>query len=861
MSGPIIARLIGGAGTGKTTEMLSIMEKTLEAGVDPFRIGFVSFTRAARREASIRAADKFNLGAPEKLEQEGWFRTLHSVAYRCLGVKGDELITDTKASREWLKEALQEEVSGVQSSDEFTVEAAFEGNTSADVALQLWQAARNRLSPFEDVWHAAHECDERVPSYEKCVEIIERYEQAKRLDDRLDFTDLLCMFAGIRSTIHGAEKCEPDGEVPELGAVFLDEMQDASALLDRVAKRYIHRSQWAYIVGDPYQCQPAGTPVKTTKGYKPIETLDPNTDHIIAFNRKDGNFYGRGKQLPFQMANRFVDSSSIFEITMADGTVHRATDNHNWICRFPRTTWYATYLMRKGTRWRVGTVQMFANGESCIRAGHFRFNSRCHQEQADAGWILRAFETDREARAYEQVVSCRFGIPQVTFRPPTGVRTNLDAGFIEEVFNSLGDLTSNGNRCIAEHGLCVEFPFFIRGGKHFKNGDTLSRTIQTCNIIAGLMLLPKLNPDGFRDGRSDRRNGVHRTREMQSKRTVGSRVDWIKVVSVRRLLPGTPTQVFSLNVDTHHTYVTKEYVTCNCIYGFAGADANHFMSWEVAKQRIMPKSYRCPKEILDLGEAFLRQCSDYWDRGIAPADRVGEVQSTTLNEQLVKLIDPSQSWLLIARTNFQAKRMASLLDVQNIPWVPTKGNGGWDAPVRNTALGALLDLEEGCPIDGGQWTQVLKYLPSRIDGVDLLVRGTKKRFDDLNDAADRFPFVTPARLDELGATESLKQLLESRKWRRVVDHAERFTYAVERWGREVIANPPVRVGTIHSCKGSEADNVVLNTAISMPVMRSRMRTAGRDEENRVFYVGATRARNRLIVANDRRAPYSMKVPA
>ena len=52
----VIARLIGGAGTGKTTELLSVMDGALERlGGDPLRLGFASMTRAAREEATHHA--------------------------------------------------------------------------------------------------------------------------------------------------------------------------------------------------------------------------------------------------------------------------------------------------------------------------------------------------------------------------------------------------------------------------------------------------------------------------------------------------------------------------------------------------------------------------------------------------------------------------------------------------------------------------------------------------------------------------------------------------------------------------------------------------------------------------------------
>ena len=556
--GPIVAQLIGGAGTGKTTELLSIMEKTLAAGVpDPYAIGFMSFTRAARREGSTRAAAKFGIDKPERLETDGWFRTLHSVCFRCLGIKSDELLADNKESREWLQEVFQERVGGVTGGDMTMpeVSTSFEEATSADIIMQLWQAARNRLVSLRTVVNEAQVCLDRVPAYSECVALIERYEQRKRLDGRLDFTDLLGMFAGVRFSVEGPIAAEPEGWLPDVPVWFLDEMQDCSALLDAVTHRLVSKSKWAYVVGDPFQA----------------------------------------------------------------------------------------------------------------------------------------------------------------------------------------------------------------------------------------------------------------------------------------------------------------------IYGFAGADARHFMNWPIkeGKRRIMPKSYRCPPPILRMGERFLRGCSDYWDRGIEPADREGKVQSATISKQLfAEIINPADSWLLIARTNFHAKRMATMLDQNNIPWTPTRGTGGWDAPVRNSALGALYDLEKGAPIDGAQWANVLKNFPSREAGVEYLTRGTKTKFEDMTSEqlTTNYPWVQFDELSKLGATPAMMDAIRTRRWRTMVDRAESFVNAVERWGRDVVNKPQVRVGSIHSVKGSEADNVILNMSLSEPVVRSQQTTAGADEERRIFYVGATRSRSRLILAGDRRAKHTMSTP-
>lgn len=69
----------------------------------------------------------------------------------------------------------------------------------------------------------------------------------------------------------------------------------------------------------------------------------------------------------------------------------------------------------------------------------------------------------------------------------------------------------------------------------------------------------------------------------------------------------------------------------------------------------------------------------------------------------------------------------------------------------------------------------------------------------------------------------------------------------------------IRTGTIHSAKGSEADNVILLTDISNKTYNGCHETqAAMDEETRVFYVGMTRARNNLHVV-DSQSRYSFNV--
>lgn len=297
------------------------------------------------------------------------------------------------------------------------------------------------------------------------------------------------------------------------------------------------------------------------------------------------------------------------------------------------------------------------------------------------------------------------------------------------------------------------------------------------------------------------------------------------------------------------------------IYSFAGADHRHFMSWEVAREETMPVSHRCPVEILALGETILRDCSDYFDRQIAAKDEHGEIETAFLRNELADRIDPRESWLLLARSNYHAARLAKILDSRGIPWTPTRGNGGWNAPKRNAATAALMAMEAGKPVDGSEWAKVLDYLPAKHDGESLLRHGVKAEWGrmDADQIAEQFSFVLPGEWGELGVTPRLSDMIRSGAWRNVVDGADRYASAVSQWGQEVVDEPRVKVSTVHAAKGMEADNVLLLTSTSQQCARAEETQEGFDEEARTRYVAVTRTRRRLVVVRER-TQHAMEIP-
>jgi len=291
------------------------------------------------------------------------------------------------------------------------------------------------------------------------------------------------------------------------------------------------------------------------------------------------------------------------------------------------------------------------------------------------------------------------------------------------------------------------------------------------------------------------------------------------------------------------------------LYGWAGADARHFLDWPADKKRVMDRSYRCAAEILALGERLIGECSDYFDRKIAPRESGGIIDETWL-PCLTGEIDPRDEWLVLTRTNWHARRIARLLDDAAYPWAPMRGHKTGGGHVQVAAIEALIAIQAGAPIDGWQWQQILKQ---KIPAAPYFVRGTKARFASMEDAAERYPFEPPHELDALGATELFLAAVRSGEWTAWIPGAEHYIAALAAWGEDLVRQPRIRVGTVHSAKGAQADNVAVLTSLSRPCALSARSDAGRDEEQRVKYVAATRARNRLLIVKEQGVPFRWRM--
>ena len=105
------------------------------------------------------------------------------------------------------------------------------------------------------------------------------------------------------------------------------------------------------------------------------------------------------------------------------------------------------------------------------------------------------------------------------------------------------------------------------------------------------------------------------------------------------------------------------------------------------------------------------------------------------------------------------------------------------------------------------------------------------------------------------STFSIQELLSKRGlktndvWYNAFDDAPqkkvRYIRRMRENGEKLNSSPRITLSTIHGVKGGEQDNVVLLTDLSRNTQRNYEQNP--DDENRLFYVGATRAKNHLHI--------------
>ena len=216
--------ILGPPGTGKTTSLLNIVDDAIESGIPPERIAFLAFTRKAANEAIERAIARFGFDE----DRLPFFRTIHSLAFKQLGLRSDEVMTPAHYRK--FGRAMGLTFKGIY--DEITMLPI--GDGLGDKCARVDALARITLRSTEEQFHLANIPDLTYHAVEQYKQTLQKYKQELGL---FDFTDML-------------EKYE--GNLPVDVCIF-DEAQDLSSLQYKLGIKLAKSAKKVFLAGDDDQ--------------------------------------------------------------------------------------------------------------------------------------------------------------------------------------------------------------------------------------------------------------------------------------------------------------------------------------------------------------------------------------------------------------------------------------------------------------------------------------------------------------------------------------------------------------------------------------------------------------------------------
>ena len=251
--------------------------------------------------------------------------------------------------------------------------------------------------------------------------------------------------------------------------------------------------------------------------------------------------------------------------------------------------------------------------------------------------------------------------------------------------------------------------------------------------------------------------------------------------------------------------------TYQAVYGFSGSDWRVMRSHEVqakadGKRVLLNQSWRNPESVLSWGEEVLRQDSNYEERRPTTergAGSVGMIDSSVMMESLEKLAKTDT--MILGRTWFALDRIKGKLDQLGIPWksCQEKQKSRWEAPVKIAFVITMRLLRDGLKISEQDWRRICDELPQKWEGKELFERGIKAKWKKMECRSSDTHGLNDVR--EWGATAYFLEFVRDEIWRR--DSALLIDMAIEKYGVDLVREPKIRIGSVHSVKGAEARNV------------------------------------------------------
>jgi len=267
------------------------------------------------------------------------------------------------------------------------------------------------------------------------------------------------------------------------------------------------------------------------------------------------------------------------------------------------------------------------------------------------------------------------------------------------------------------------------------------------------------------------------------------------------------------------------------IFRWSGANVERFIALE-GKLTVLQQSYRIPAKVHRLALSIAGNIKNSRPRTFHPRNVEGEVRFVDGHEEVPL---KTGKWLLLARHQYQTQWLEAACREAGV-FYEKHGRASNQTPGALATI-AYENLRKGLSVPEHTAAQVL-YIANLISYAERCALDKSQKLVTKED----FPSISFTKpwyevLKKFPAHEPQYFRQARRGGDRMAD--------VDEQGYLVPTQPRIRISTIHSAKGGEAESVYILTDVTASTWDGMERDIS--DESRVMYVGCTRAIDRLFI--------------
>jgi len=289
------------------------------------------------------------------------------------------------------------------------------------------------------------------------------------------------------------------------------------------------------------------------------------------------------------------------------------------------------------------------------------------------------------------------------------------------------------------------------------------------------------------------------------------------------------------------------------IYEFQGAEPKLMCDWQADRSYTLDESFRCPSQVRAASRAIVEKMKHRYPNDDYAPRKIGGFVQKSRGVDLKQLIDSRKYCYWLVRDNHTLISIAAKAKRLGLPYgyVSERKKSTMQGKTAQ-AISFIQRLRQGAKITPLEYLEITEIVKSK----DNLKHGSKalfkKHLGQINSDLWTEAIYDVEDLISLGWTEpGVESIVNGSIWKKLnkevnIETVLYILSIIDRWGETTLrAKPRLQLGTLHSSKGKESEIVIIDPSFPKMVARSYQKSS--DVENRLAYVGVTRAKEGVYI--------------